>query len=163
MLWRDNTRVPSFVVILEDDLSRVRAMRPIITELLPSTELLVFDNAPDAIAFLNCYREQTVLISLDHDLGPSRTRDDQAFDPGNGRDVASFLSCCNAAFPAIVHSANYEMAYIMVEMLRESGWAASIVTPYSQLALGWITAEWRAEIEWLIGNGKIKTSHAEVE
>ena len=150
--------MPSFAVILEDDPSRIAAMRPVIAELLPSIELLVFDNAPDAIAFLNVYGAQTVLISLDHDLGPSRTRDDQIFDPGDGRDVTSFLSRCAPCCPIIVHSANYEMAYIMVEMLRESGWAAGIVTPHSQLALGWITAEWRAEIEWLIGNGRIKAS-----
>jgi len=34
------------------------------------------------------------------------------------------------------------MAMIMIEMLRESGWAATIVTPYSQLEHGWIDQEW---------------------
>ena len=130
-------------------------MRSILAELLAGVELLIFDNAPDAIAFLNVYLPQTVLISLDHDLGPSRLRDGAPFEPGDGRDVASFLlgryPCC----PAIVHSANYQMVMVMIEMLRESGWPATIVTPYSQLEHGWIDREWRAEVEWLVQNGRI--------
>jgi hypothetical protein len=131
-------------------------MRTVLAELLPSAELLVFDNAPDAIAFLNVYSPQTILISLDHDLGPSRLRDEETFDPGDGRDVASFLAGRPHACPAIVHSANYQMAMVMIEMLRESGWAATIVTPYSQLEHGWIEQEWRAQIEWLLRNGRIR-------
>jgi hypothetical protein len=131
-------------------------MRAILAEILPSAEHLVFDNAPDAIAFLNVHCAQTILISLDHDLGRTGARDGQSFDPGDGRDVAAFLANCNPSSPIIVHSANYLMAPVMTEMLREAGWFAGIVTPYSQLALAWIAAEWRAEIEWLIANGRIK-------
>jgi len=149
--------VGPFVVILEDDPSRVCAMRAVLTELLAGVEVLAFDNAPDAIDFLRVYADRTVLISLDHDLGPSRVRDGAAFEPGDGRDVCAFLvGECRPACPAIVHSANYQMVMVMVEMLRERGWAATIVTPYSQLTLGWIDKEWRAEVEWLIANGKIQ-------
>ena len=133
-------------------------MRAVLTELLAGVEVLAFDNAPDAIDFLRVYADRTVLISLDHDLGPSRVRDEAAFEPGDGRDVCVFLGGgeCRPACPAIVHSANYQMVRVMVEMLRERGWAATIVSPYSQLALGWIDKEWRAEVEWLIANGKIQ-------
>jgi hypothetical protein len=131
-------------------------MRTVLTEILGSTELLIFDNAPDAIAFLNVHGTQTLLISLDHDLGPAHQRDGQPFDPGDGRDVAAFLANCKPSCPIIVHSANYQMAPVMIEMLREAGWFAGIVTPYSQLALAWIEGEWRTEIEWLIANGRIK-------
>jgi hypothetical protein len=43
------------VVVLEDDPSRVAAMRRVLSELLPAAEMLAFDNAPDAVAFLNVY------------------------------------------------------------------------------------------------------------
>lgn len=130
-------------------------MRAVLAEILPSAEHLIFDNAPDAIDFLKVHCAQTILISLDHDLGPARPRDGQSFDPGDGRDVAAFLVNCHPSCPIIVHSANYQMAPVMIEMLREARWFAGIVTPYSQLALAWIEAEWRAEIEWLIANGRI--------
>src|SRR4051794_7840105 len=146
----------AFAVILEDDPGRVAAMRFVLADLLPAAEVLAFDNAPDAIAFLNVYLPQTVLISLDHDLGPSRVRDGEPFDPGDGRDVASFLLGRQPCCPAIVHSANYQMVMVMIEMLRESGWPATIVTPYSQLEHGWIDLEWRAEVEWLVQNGRIQ-------
>src|SRR5260221_120612 len=144
------------VVILEDDPSRVRAMRGVLAELLPGVEVLAFDNAPDAIDFLRVYCDRTILISLDHDLGPSRVRDGAAFEPGDGRDVCAFLGECRPACPVIVHSANYQMVMVMVEMVRECGWATTIVTPYSQLAPWWIGQEGRAEIEWLIANGRIQ-------
>jgi hypothetical protein len=146
----------TFVVVLEDDPSRVAEMRRVLSDLLPLAEMLVFDNAPDAVAFLTIYLPQTVLISLDHDLGPLRFRDGEPFEPGDGRDVASFLLGRHPCCPAIVHSANYQMVMVMIEMLRESGWSATIVTPYSQLEHGWIEREWRAEVEWLVQNGRIQ-------
>ncbi len=146
-----------YVVILEDDPSRINAMRPVLRSLLPDAELVAFDNSPDAIEFLTGSCARIILISLDHDLGSSRLRDDQPFDPGDGRDVAAFLVGRPPACPVIVHSSNYQMAPVMIEMLRESGWPATIVTPHSQLALGWVETEWRNEIEWLIANGRIKS------
>jgi hypothetical protein len=53
--FRCYNRRMAFVVVLEDDPSRVAAMRRVLSELLPAAEMLAFDNAPDAVAFLNVY------------------------------------------------------------------------------------------------------------
>jgi hypothetical protein len=147
-----------YVLLLEDDPSRVAAMRAVLADLLPAAQIAVFDNAPDATAFLEGHCAETILISLDHDLGPTRTRDGLPFDPGDGRDVVSLLATCTPTCPAIVHSANYQMVPVMIESLRDAGWPATMVTPYSQLQHGWIHLEWRNEIEWLLANGKIRTT-----
>jgi len=149
-----------YVLLLEDDPSRVAAMCSVLTDLLPAATIAIFDNAPDAAAFLRDHCAQTILISLDHDLGPTRTRDGLPFDPGDGRDVVSVLATCTPVCPAIVHSANYQMVPVMIEALRDAGWPATVVTPYSQLQHGWIYLEWRNEIEWLLANGKIPTPSA---
>jgi hypothetical protein len=136
----------AYAVVLEDDPDRAAAMRAVLADLLPAADVLVFDNAPDAIAFLTVYAPQTLLISLDHDLGPSRVRDGAPFEPGDGRDVSAFLAARPPTGPVIVHSANYAMVMVMVDMLRRAGWPTTIVTPYSQLEHGWIEMEWRGEV-----------------
>ena len=103
-----------YVLLLEDDPSRVRAMRAVLADLLPAAEVAAFDNAPDATAFLRDHCTKTILIS---------------FDPGDGRDVASCLATRKPSCPAIVHSANYQMVPVMIETLRDAGWPATIVTP----------------------------------
>lgn len=142
-----------FVLILEDDPARVQAMRAVPAALLPAAELAVCDNAADAIAFLPDRGRETILISLDHDLGAARVHDGRSVDPGDGRDVAEFMSSVAAACPVVVHSSNYQMVPVMIEALRRSGWRASIVTPHSQLVLGWIEGAWRGEVESLIAGG----------
>jgi CheY-like chemotaxis protein len=147
------------VLLLEDDPSRVRAMRAVLADLLPAVRVAVFDNAPEAAAFLRDHCAETILISLDHDLGPTRRSDDGTpLDPGDGRDVVAHLVTCNPTCPVIVHSANYQMVPVMVEALRDAGWPATIVTPYSQLQHGWIDVGWRNEVEWLIANDRIRTT-----
>lgn len=148
------------VLILEDDPGRMAAMRRVLAELLPHAEVAIFNNAPDAIGFLFRQIEQVVLISLDHDLGGNVLRNGLWCDPGDGRDVCAHLIDCPPRCPVIVHSANYQMVPVMVEVLRESGWATTVVTPYSQLEHAWIAAEWRAEVEWLIQTGQVRTSGA---
>ena len=53
-------------------------------------------------------------------------------------------------------SANYSMAPVMIQTLRDAGWPATIVTPYSQLEYGWIQQEWRYEVEHLLAIGRIR-------
>ena len=146
-----------YILLLEDDPSRVSAMRSVLSDLLPTAQLAAFDNAPAAIDFLEQHCADTILISLDHDLGPTRQLDPARCDPGDGRDVVSHLCTCTPTCPVIVHSANYAMVPVMIESLRDAGWPATIVTPYSQLQHGWIALEWRNEIEWLIANNRIRT------
>jgi CheY-like chemotaxis protein len=146
------------ILLLEDDPSRVAAMRTVLTDLLPAAQIANFDNAPAAISFLQEHCAETILISLDHDLGPTRQLDPTRFDPGDGRDVISHLAACTPTCPVIVHSANYQMVPVMIESLRDAGSPATFVTPYSQLQHGWIALDWRNEIEWLVKTGQIRTT-----
>jgi hypothetical protein len=54
--------------------------------------VLHYGNAPDMLQWLRENLAQAIPIALDHDLGASRIRDNQRFDPGIGRDVAAFLA-----------------------------------------------------------------------
>jgi hypothetical protein len=107
---------------------------------------MVFDNAPEFVAALRERLPYTILICLDHDLGPSRALPNgQRFDPGTGRDAADALAAWPAVCPVIVHSTNAAAVPGMIRVLRESGWTCSDVTPFD--GLNWIETAWRAEVE----------------
>ena len=78
------------ICILEDDPERTNAFRD---SLAPwAFDLVILDSAPDMIEWLCTGLSRTALICLDHDLGPSRLRDETHFEPGSGRDVADWLA-----------------------------------------------------------------------
>src|SRR5256885_15001425 len=97
--------VPEVVVILEDDPARIAAMRACLTEVLPGTEIVVFEQAQAMIAWLGCNLAQVALISLDHDL-PLLDQSGRAIDCGTGRQVADYLASLPPTCPVIVHSSN---------------------------------------------------------
>src|SRR5215472_6406189 len=86
------SRVANKILILEDTAARVAEMRAVMLDLLPEFELIVFDNVPDLLAWMEENLAHVALICLDHDLGPTRKRDEQPFDPGIGRDVVDVLA-----------------------------------------------------------------------
>jgi len=90
-------------------------------KLFPQYETAVFDNAPEMIDWLAIHCREAVLICLDHDLGPNRSRDGVSFDPGTGRDVADCLSTCAPICPVIIHTTNHLAAPGMMRVLEESG------------------------------------------
>jgi hypothetical protein len=151
-----------WVAILEDDASRVAAVRAVLPQalasVLPAFDAAVFDNVPDMIDWLEANLADTALtdtalICLDHDLGANRVRDGAPFDPGIGRDVADFLAMCPARCPVVVHSSNTPAVPGMLRALRESGWVSSAVMPSDDLR--WVREAWREELEWLAGRGMI--------
>jgi hypothetical protein len=152
------------VVILDDTAARVTEMRAVLREVLPDFAIVAFNNAPDLIDWLPTGLAEAVLISLDHDLGPTRRRapgpsgagDSAAgpaerFDPGIGRDAADVLALYAPTCPVIVHSSNSLAVPGMLRVLRESGWPCSAVMPTDDLR--WIPTDWRAEVEWWASNG----------
>ena len=80
------------IAILEDDPDRTCELTKCLHAQCPGYEVVVFDNAPDMIAWLALHLEELRLVCLDHDLGPNRIRDAEVFDPGTGRDVADYLA-----------------------------------------------------------------------
>jgi hypothetical protein len=142
-----------WIAILEDDISRVAAMRGVLAAVLPAFEPVVFDNVPDMVDWLNEHLAETVLICLDHDLGPNRQREAKVFDPGIGRDIADLLATLPAVCPVIVHSSNSIAVPGMLRVLGEAGWVSSAVVPGGDLR--WVDEDWRQELEWYLARGLI--------
>ena len=132
------------IAILEDDEGRTAAMRVRLAEFFPQCHPVFFDNAPDMIEWLSHHLPFTVLICLDHDLGPNRIRNGEVFDPGTGQDVVNYLSTHQPLCPVIIHTANYLAAPGMELMLNDSGWVNSRVIPLNDLE--WIDNAWAPEI-----------------
>ncbi len=139
-----------YIAILEDDDERVAAMRNRLVEWFPEYDWMFFDNAPDMIQWLGDHLPSAVLICLDHDLGPNRIRNREAFDPGSGQDVVNYLFTQRPFCPVIIHTANYLAAPGMELMLNESRWTCSRVIPVN--GLEWIDNAWIHEIRRYLGN-----------
>jgi hypothetical protein len=110
------------------------------------------DNVPDTLEWLRENLGQTILIALDHDLGPSRLRDGHRFEPGIGREVADFLAKRSPVCPVIIHSSNSPAAEGMVGCLRGAGWAVIRVYPFDDLA--WVERDWKPALQRLVGHRK---------
>jgi hypothetical protein len=93
------------VAILEDDPGRAGAMRAVLASL--GVEHVIHDSAAAMNEWLAANLAKVRLLSLDHDLGPSREHADGGrLDPGIGREVADFLAARAPSCPVIVHSSN---------------------------------------------------------
>ncbi len=128
------------VAILDDDESRCAEMQKTLAQAVPAAELECFDNAPDMIAWLARHLDNVALVSLTHDLGPSRFRDGMLFDPGTGRDVTDFLVEMERTFPVVVHTAVGSRSRDMLMPLEHAGWPCAQVEPKKNLE--WISAAW---------------------
>jgi len=134
------------ICILEDDPERTTAFRD---SLAPwAFDLVILDSAPDMIEWLCTGLSRTALICLDHDLGPSRLRDETRFEPGSGRDVADWLAARPAHCPVLIHSANGIAVPGMLLALESAGWSADRVVPSGNL--DWIPESWLPEVVRLL-------------
>jgi hypothetical protein len=136
------------LVVLDDDPRRAAAMREAVVT-IPGLTLLLFDNAPDLLEWLPGNLPRANTLALDHDLGPSRLRDGERFEPGIGRDVADYLATQPPTCPVIVHSTNGPAAYGMQFCLETAGWTVTRVHPFDDLA--WVERDWLPEIERALG------------
>jgi hypothetical protein len=128
------------IVVLDDEPERIDEMTRCLSARLPNHKPVVFDNAPDLIAWIGDQLSDVQLICLDHDLGPNRRRGDEVFDPGTGRDVADFLAKCQPVCPVVIHTTNSMAAPGMTMVLDDAGWQNIRVIPYNDLE--WIGADW---------------------
>lgn len=76
------------------------------------------------------------LIALDHDLFVDHDDDP---DPGDGREVASFLARMKPIAPVLIHSTNAVAADSMLYTLQESGWTVDRIAPIGE---DWIESYW---------------------
>lgn len=129
------------VVILDDEPERIELMLAAIAH-LEGYHPRTFDNAPALVAFLDDELTSTpvALMSLDHDLGPSRLIDGERREPGIGRDVTDRLVTLAPSFPILVHTSNGPAGTGMVMDLEQVGWSVHRVRPvYGHT---WIDRDW---------------------
>lgn len=143
------------IAILEDDSGRVSAMRDRLNELFSDWAYIFFNNAPDMIEWLETHLSECIVISLDHDLGPSWKRDGELFDPGTGRDVVDYLVTKSPQCPLIIHSSNAEAVIGMEMALTEVNWQVERVIPFVSLgsligSAEWIDTDWTETINRLL-------------
>jgi hypothetical protein len=137
------------VAILDDDTTRCAEMERSLTQALPDATPEFFDSAPDMIAWLARHIDDVALVSLTHDLGPSRFRDGMLFDPGTGRDVTDFLIEMDRSFPVIVHTTAGPRSKSMLTLLEHAEWPCVQVEPKGDS--GWIGNEWAPCVAEMLG------------
>lgn len=137
------------VAILDDDSSRWAEMERSLQVSMSQIKPHFFDNAPDMIAWVARHLDDVALVSLAHDLGPSRFRDGMLFDPGTGRDVTDFLLEQDRHFPVVVHTTGGPKSKGMLSLLERAGWLCVQIEPKRGLA--WIAGEWTEQVMELLG------------
>ena len=106
------------ILILEDNDERIASFQKTVAAFGEGFELKVWKDAPSMIAECEAFFPTTALISLDHDLIPTRGA---TVDPGTGADVARFLGDFMPVCPVLIHSSNTDRVYSMHNELRFAG------------------------------------------
>jgi hypothetical protein len=137
------------IVILDDEPHRIDEMKRCLSKNLLGDNVVIFDNAPEMIAWLRQFASRANLICLDHDLGPNRTVGGLILDPGIGRDVADYLATIKPVCPVIVHTTNSLAAPGMKMILEDAGWSCYAVVPYDDVR--WIREVWLDAVKASLG------------
>lgn len=124
------------LIMLEDDYDRIRRFKEVLARHHPKARLTVSRTAWEFIRSYSSMEEVPDLICLDHDLFPDSPNDP---DPGDGRDVATFLITQPPNCPALIHSTNAHAADSMMFSLREAGWTVDRIAPLGE---DWIESYW---------------------
>jgi hypothetical protein len=124
------------ILILEDDEDRVSRFKASLGALDSSILPVVWRSARKMIREIDEHLPCTQLISLDHDLEPSA---DDPEDPGDGMEVARFLSAHSPVCPVIIHSSNGQRSDWMMGEFELGGWQFKRVAPIGE---AWIEEYW---------------------
>jgi DNA-binding NarL/FixJ family response regulator len=128
------------IAILEDKPERLAEMTLLLREIDAEADVVNADNAHEFIDLAVSHFDSLSLISLDHDLGASRTIRGQHRDPGDGRDVARALALRRPQCPIVIHSTNIAGAESMRGILTGAGWTVGAILPYCDLE--WVRDAW---------------------
>jgi CheY-like chemotaxis protein len=132
------------IVVLEDNADRVAVMRACIEDRFYMFDTQFFDEARDAIHFLDIHLSETLVIALDNDLEMKTGPDGRCFDVGEGRHVAEFLATKQPVCPVIIHTTNSDAGVTMEETLRGAGWRTRRIVPFDDM--NWIESDWFSAI-----------------
>jgi|ERR1043166_2501933 ADP-ribosylglycohydrolase len=140
------------VLLLEDNAERTEAFRSAINQLGSDYEIRIWKDAPAMLAeCVDCF-DQTILISLDHDLNPCPGA---VAEPGTGLEVAKFLAGYLPFCPVIIHSSNTDCAWSMHNELRFAGWTVDRVGPIGE---DWIQKLWLPKARQILEAGPSNTA-----
>lgn len=128
------------IVILEDNEERRALMEDWLRDRFYQFEHRFFDNAPEAIRFLQDHLNETILICLDHDLEMKKGPDGTWVDAGTGRDVTDFLAQRPPGCAVVIHTTNSTARVGMKMVLQDAGWKTRTVIPFDDMA--WIPSCW---------------------
>lgn len=136
----------SQVLILEDNQERVERFKSVLKNIDKSLEIKFWKSARKMIKDVDLHLPSSILISLDHDLEPLVN---ESSDPGDGLDVAKFLTTHSPVCPVIIHSSNIDRSNVMAGELELGGWPIRRVAP---IGPDWIEQDWRLAVRQLISN-----------
>ncbi|MFY9252351.1 MAG: cyclic-phosphate processing receiver domain-containing protein [Fuerstiella sp.] len=137
----------NLLLMLEDDHDRIARFRAIVARHHPNAVLTIARTAPEFKSAYWSLTETPDLICLDHDLFTDSPDDP---DPGDGRDVSSFLTTQMAKCPALIHSTNSVAADSMMFSMRDAGWIVDRISPIGE---DWIEVDWYPVALDIIENG----------
>jgi hypothetical protein len=128
------------IVILEDNEDRRTEMSRCLADRFYQYETKFFDSAAEMTDYLAAHLDETLVISLDHDLDLKSGPDGRCVDPGTGRDVADYLARKAPGCPVLICTTNTPAAHGMERVLREAHWQTQRILPFDDLE--WISKEW---------------------
>ena len=128
------------IVILEDNEERRAVMRSCLADRFYQYETLFFLDPNEMIRFLDNNLDDTIVVSLDHDLELLPTASGRCIDPGTGREVADYLAGKDPVCPVIIHTSNGPAALGMEMVLRDAHWQTHRVIPMEDTE--WIPRHW---------------------
>ena len=144
------------ILVLEDAPERIKAFMAAGMQ-IQEAQLVFRNNDPGMIAYLKQHQDQVGLISLDYDLVPYSNMP----TPGTGLDVCKFLATITPACPVIVHTANADAVWPMLEELCKGGWERDWLRhgPIGEL---WIGQQWLPRVRYYLDrDGKNHPPHAD--
>jgi hypothetical protein len=133
--------VPKLIAILEDNTDRVRVMTDWLADRLPMYDRVITDDPDTLIAALQARWEDTLVVSLDHDLHERPDGDTDA----TGMEVVRFLLDRPVRFPVLIHSSNRVDSDLMQRKLNRRGWQVVRVHPFEDTV--WIGTDWYPAIK----------------
>ena len=133
-------RESRIVAILEDNAERAAAMREAIVQSNQPVLPVFFNRADTMVDWLGKHLKRVDLISLDHDLEFITEAGQRSVDPGDGRDVATWLAGWEETCPVIIHTSNSVGADQMRFALEEAGWI--VMRVYPDAGVEWVHRQW---------------------
>lgn len=120
-------------------------MKKLLSAECPDYSVAFFDNTIEMQDWLTFNLERTILICLDHDLGPDRLIKGQMSDPGTGRDIANYLETQKPICPVIIHTTNSFGRDAMKFTLQDAGWDTTVIRP--SVEISWINQSWFSAVK----------------